>query len=267
MYTLVDFSEYTPVLLKAASNWADANGAHVFLVHRVEVALPALADLQSRESVLTEAQKHAERKMRELAAEYISKSVVVNYLTTQLPLTDFFNSMPINPQIDMVLAGLKGAGILKQIFLGTTTARLIEEVNAPLIALPRDANLASHDKLFVGAHYASPINQESFSRVLSFFPKVKKLDFITVFTPADDPDKAHDYLENLAEAYKQDYETALCEFEGRDAFKELKTKLAGVDYGFLVIQKGSRTLTDRLFRRFMVNDLVFDGSIPLIVLP
>ena len=35
----------------------------------------------------------------------------------------------------------------------------------------------------------------------------------------------------------------------------------------LIVQKGSRLLTDQLFRRFLINELVYEGQTPLIVLP
>lgn len=35
----------------------------------------------------------------------------------------------------------------------------------------------------------------------------------------------------------------------------------------LVVQKGSRLLTDQLFRQFLINELVYEGQTPLIVLP
>ncbi|NHW58665.1 universal stress protein, partial [Escherichia coli] len=35
----------------------------------------------------------------------------------------------------------------------------------------------------------------------------------------------------------------------------------------LVLQKGNRFVTDHIFRKFLVNELVYVGDIPLVVLP
>lgn len=35
----------------------------------------------------------------------------------------------------------------------------------------------------------------------------------------------------------------------------------------LVVQKGSRLFSDHLFRKFMINELVYEGQTPMIVLP
>lgn len=54
--------------------------------------------------------------------------------------------------------------------------------------------------------------------------------------------------------------------ENLTAFDLLKERVELTEDSFLVLQQGSRSLSDKLFRKFMVNELVFNAKTPLIVL-
>jgi hypothetical protein len=56
-------------------------------------------------------------------------------------------------------------------------------------------------------------------------------------------------------------------YEGNNPFNDIKKVINNNNGQMLIVQKGSRLLTDHFFRKFLINELVYEGQTPLVVLP
>ncbi|MNE57231.1 hypothetical protein D3C80_1521830 [compost metagenome] len=63
------------------------------------------------------------------------------------------------------------------------------------------------------------------------------------------------------------FNTDFAIYEGNNPFDDIKKIINNKNDEMLIVQKGSRHLTDQLFRKFLINELVYEGQTPLIVLP
>ncbi|MBK7426529.1 MAG: hypothetical protein IPI60_05615 [Saprospiraceae bacterium] len=75
-------------------------------------------------------------------------------------------------------------------------------------------------------------------------------------------------LERLTALFKDRFNTSFEIYEGSNPFEDIKKVINNkIDEILIVQKKGSRLLTDQLFRKFLINELVYDAQTPLIVLP
>jgi len=82
----------------------------------------------------------------------------------------------------------------------------------------------------------------------------------------DNEMEALQYLSTLQEKYAA-YPTEVFLSKGENKFDALKLHLQQNTVStFLVLQQGSRSLQDQIFRKFMINELVYSGISPLIML-
>jgi hypothetical protein len=268
LIVLIDFSPNSEPLLELANVWCKEIEADIVLVHRLSGRVPILLDDLSRKQIIESEKEQAIAELELIAKKTCSESTKITYhvfeqdLTTSLPLllrTGYYH---------LILTGLKESGILKQIFLGSTIIQLIEDLNIPLLAAPLKLKPFIPKKVVAAINYRFPLHEEAFDKVLYIFQNhIKQLEFISIITANDSEIETIDYLEHLKYKYARNLIVATKSYKGEDAFKEIKTYMQKNEDSILVVQRGSRTLTDQLFRNFLINDLVYDAITPLIVIP
>lgn len=94
---------------------------------------------------------------------------------------------------------------------------------------------------------------------------INEIQFFSVIKPSDDQGQAERYLEALQALYKDQVNASytVCKEENPiNAVKDYMLK----NRGFLVIQKGSRSLFD-VFRKFWTTEMIYNARIPIIILP
>jgi hypothetical protein len=137
-----------------------------------------------------------------------------------------------------------------------------------VVAVPKHAFNMSPDTLYVSVYYKYKLNTAEFDKVLHLFgDKIKHIRFLAVVAKKDSMKQTTAYLEELREQYRGEHNVYIEIFKGEDAFYTLKQYMDAHADGMLVVQKGSRSFTNQVFRRFLINELVYDASVPLIVLP
>lgn len=266
---LIDFSPYSENLLKFTDTLSNITKAEILLIHQVPGMVPALSDDNSRKEILEIEKNKALKKLKDLAQESISLQKKINYLVTQKSLVYILPEIGGRDSDDWILAGLKGTGILKKIFIGSTISNIIEELNLVTIAVPLKTPQLTPKKLIVGISYRHPLNRSGLDHLLETLKEsVEELEFISVITPDDKETETLKYIKQLSEEYQHKIpKTNFKIFAGKNAFEEIKNFMPRDNKTFLVLQKGTRSLNNQVFRKFVVNDLIYHGAVPLIILP
>lgn len=122
------------------------------------------------------------------------------------------------------------------------------------------------NKLWVGVNPEYPLNKDQLGRVLTAMQtQIKQLEFFTILKEDEEATKAEDYLSGLRAEYAV-HEPTIQLYKGDNAFDMLKKRVELTENSFLVLQQGSRSLSEKLFRKFMINELIYSAKTPLIVL-
>jgi len=262
--TLIDFSDNSETLIKFSSEFSKIIDSTVVFVHKVPGLSPALTDADIKKQEIDIEKEEAQDQLKALAKKYFFRNG--EFLVSEKDILTILDDLKSDNYFDWVFVGLQGKGLLKQIFIGSTALKVIEGSELLTVAVPIQKEIFIPQKLIVAVYYKFPINIAQFNILLSnLSEQIKEIEFVTVITENDDEDESIKYLLDLTLMYSE-YHAEMNPFKGKDAFSEITDHMAGKTDVFLVVQKGSRALVDRQFKKFLINDLVYSNSIPLIVL-
>jgi nucleotide-binding universal stress UspA family protein len=269
LIVLVDFSSYSETLIKLAKEWSGLSGAEIVLVHKINYALPAMTDSVSRNNILQYEKGKALTDLRSLASENRLPQDKTTYQVFETGLTSTLSKLQAGNYNDLIITGLKGGGgTLSKILFGSTTLQVIEELNKITIALPVILQNLTPKILTVATHYKFPLNKNAFEHFLKTSAAfAESIQFISVKSPDENYKKCHEYLLNLSQEFNHILPSSFELFEGVSALAEIKNFTSENPNTMVVVQKGSRSFSDYLFRKFFINELINNFSLPLIVLP
>ncbi len=265
---LIDFSEYSKNLIRYATDWCKQVNTELVLVHRTVVIAPAMSDSESKQQIAHYTNNQALQKLEALAQELIPSTVRVTYEVTEDDLQLLLNRLLAEPFEHLVFVGLKGAGLLKKIFLGTTSLQVIDGTENTIVAMPKEIDSFSHEKIFVAVSERHPLNVLELNNFLSFVePKNTHITFFYLAKPHEATHRAQKVLRDLDKLFGERFLTDSVIYEGNNRFQDIKKVINNKIDEILIVQKGSRMLTDQLFRKFLINELVYQGQTPLVILP
>ena len=260
---LVDFSKNTENLLDFAFNLAKLNKAKVIFVHQVTGMVPALADEDSRNEILRVEIAEARLNLHDLAKGRIKEDA---FHVSPKPLLSILRDLSNINYFDWVLAGLKETRSLKHLLIGSTTLKIIDESSLLTLAVPVHKKITVPHKLHVGVTAKFSLNKIHLDNVLrSLKEHIEQLEFFTIIKDDEDEVEPREYLLEVQKEYEA-YNPQIQLYKGKVALELLKDRMKKTENSFLVLQQGSRSLTDKLFRSFMINELVYEAHTPLIVL-
>ncbi len=265
---LMDFSSDSEHLLRFAYDWSKIINAEILLVHSTEVLLPIMTPYESKINLTAMANLNAFEKLKEYAEAVLPEGTSAKPLASEKPLVLLLRQLLEEHYNNLVFLGLKETGLLKKIFLGTQAVKVIDGVDNLIVAVPQNAACCYPEALHVAVLKNYPLNIFEFNKFLNFTGgKIKKIVFFSFATKDDNRDLAKKYLKELTELYSDKQDASYELYEGSAALPGLKVLIQEKNNEFIVIQRGSRMFLDQVFRKFLINELVYEGRTPLIILP
>jgi len=262
--TLIDFSDNSETLIKFSSEFSRIIDSTIVFVHKVPGLSPTLADEDIKKQIIEVEKEEAQDQLKALTKKYFFRDG--EFLVSEKPVLEILEDLKNEYYFDWIFVGLRGKGLLKKIFIGSTALKVIEDSELLTVAIPIQKEIFIPQKLIVAVYHKFPINIAQFNILLSnLSEQIKKIEFITIITENDEEDESIKYLLDLTLMYSE-YHAMMNPFKGKDAFTEITDYMAVHTDAFLVVQQGSRTISDKLFKKLLINDLVYSNSIPLIVL-
>lgn len=268
LIVLVDFSPYTPTQLRLACSWQEIYGLELVFVHKMDGLAPTLSNTRESDKIIAFNKAEAEKKYLQYLKDCELSPVPTQTSFEAVPhqLTHFLEGF-LNPD-DLLLLGLKGTGFLKRILIGSTATTIINQLNHTVIALPQKIDFAIPKKLVLSCQEKYPLNESALEVIINTLgKKINEIELLTIIEDKADLERSKMYLEYIQSKIGEAYSYKISIYENTDAFAEIKKRFSQCLDDFIVLQKGSRHLNDKLFRRFFINDLIHDGNTPLIILP
>jgi hypothetical protein len=266
LLALIDFSDYSIPLIHLANEFTQKWNCKVLFIHQVPGLVPVLADNESKKEIINIEKEKATIDLKMLVRR-TCPMLDGDFLITENDLLDTIHEQDHKNFHHWVMTGLKGTGLLKKIFVGSTTTKLVDETDLPLVTVPLDEHIGLPKNIICSISYRYPVNEVLLNYMLQTLtdPYVK-LDLVTVVTDKDNEEEAMDYLQKMANLLSE-YKPKKDLLKGTNALNELKQLAVNSPGAYLMLQQGSRSLTDMIFRTFMINELVYHGKIPLIIIP
>ncbi|HET8574352.1 MAG TPA: universal stress protein [Edaphocola sp.] len=265
---LIDFSEYSSHLLQYVYAWSRREDAELLLLHQNLVIFPALVDAEVKQSIIRQANADALQQLKTLASDHISQCPKLSFVVNEKPLPTLLSELLSESYEHLIFLGLKGTGVLKKWFLGSVAVDVVETVSDIIVALPKDAPMTVPETLFVGVKEAHPLNVPALQKLLTHFCHLlPAIHFFTIAKPQDDRLTVERHLKSLVSRFSAQTMTTFSVYETGNTLDFIKEMIAHNPDVLMVIQKGSRMLKDHFMRQFLTNELVYDGKLPLVILP
>lgn len=265
---LIDLSEFSGNLIRYASGWALEAGAELHLLHQTFVMAPALSDPASKKNMALFTNQEAMKQLKALASTLVPDTLKISYSVSEHSLQYTLNEMVSTSYEQLIFTGIKGTGFLKKTLIGSKTLDVINITNYCFVAIPKEIAIFSHEKIFVAVSPKHSLNELELNRLLNFMNhRNTSLTFFYLAKPNENTLEIHKQLQEISNRFAVRFITDVKIFKGNSAFEDIKKVINNKVEELLVIQKGSRFITDRMFRTFLVNELVYEGQTPLVILP
>jgi hypothetical protein len=265
---LVDLSSDSEHLLQFAYHWSKDIGADMLLVHNTIVMLPALTPYESKKKLTKIANREALDRLRRLTETVLPNVMSVGFFASEKPLVPELRKFLRGPCDNLVFLGLSKKGLLEKLFIGSEAVKVIDGIDNLIVAVPLNPECCSPETIHVAVQKNNPLNIIAFNKFLNFRKaSIKDIVFFSVLEPGDDWNDAEKYLKDLTALYADRYDAAYETYKAQSVFQDLTRIILSKKDDFIVVQRGSRLFLDQIFRKFLINDLVYEGNIPLVILP
>ena len=265
---LIDFSEYSPDLLRYAYDWSRKAGGNLILVHNTTVVAPVMADPGTRTALAQVANEEALGRMKKLAEEHLPDHSDIRYIASEQPIASIIAGLRDEPSDSIVFMGVKGTGKLKQLFMGSFVIDVIDQADTIVVAMPRKITSFVSDKIYVAVGDTPRLNTAALDTLLACAGgRIRELSFFSLTDSKFDLRAMEEYLSGLVADYSDRVTANYQIFHEENVFDSLRGIINDKTNELLVVQRGSRSLTHQPLRKFIINELVYEGVTPLIVLP
>ncbi len=261
---LADASPYAEDVLYMAHHLARWTGGELMVLNEAEPVMPGLLDNETKARVKADAMQQAREQ---LAGRLAALGAEADVRVVDSGLLD--EAMAAMPGAGFFVVGIKGSGMLRRIFIGSTVVKLIDQSPVPVVAVPRGERLTTPLHLYVGVEPGDRIDPAPVRELVERL--AGNVGSATYFSVTRVGERAEaEALEGLRRARADcalDLPTDVQVLPGDLGLAELKDHAATDPHALLVLRRGGRELTHQLFRRFFINELVYAGRAPMVVLP
>lgn len=265
---LIDFSAYSSNLIKYACDWSKQVNSELLLIHQSILLAPGLTKNEGREQIVQHINEEALQKLKAFAKELIPPRIKVSFYVSESHLQIILSKLLAESFDNLIFTGIKGTGFLQKLFIGSVAIQVIDNTNNIIVAVPKEINAFSHQKIFVAVRKKRPINILELNKFLNFIDRDNTtITFFYLAKPKKKTKGIEKHLSELCTTFADRFNTNFAIYEGNTPYEDIKRVINNKIDELLIVQKGSRLLTDQLFRRFLINELVYEGQTPLVVLP
>lgn len=191
-----------------------------------------------------------------------------DFIFSEGDLSDEINDIIEDNNIDFIVMGTKGATGLKSVLIGSNTARVIETVSCPVLAIPPDYKFKEFETIaFATDYHDNDINSITF--LVNLAKKFKsKLEIVHVANEDIKPRFEEDLLEHFISKIKKSISYKKMSFhliEGEDKInKALSEFVKQNKVDLLAISTVDRILRGPFFNRGITKGLTHHIQVPLL---
>ncbi|MDI9570060.1 MAG: universal stress protein [Pseudomonadota bacterium] len=265
---LIDFASNSEQLLLFAHDWGERVGAELLAFHNTTVFSPLMTPYRTKATLIDRANYEARERLVSFTRSILPPSASIQHLVSEDNMVSVLRELLKKPFNHLIFLGIKGTGLLKKIFIGSQAVNVIDGIDNLIVAMPQHAPCCAPEAIHVAVQKSYPLNLAELERVIHFNGEVgSKIIFFSVVTPEDDREATEEYLQHLTRLYSEKKETAYELYLGDHAWRDLKRIIKQKQNEFIVVQRGARMFLDQMTRKFLINDLVYEGHTPLIIMP
>ncbi|MFN6944479.1 MAG: universal stress protein [Cytophagaceae bacterium] len=264
-----DLSEQTSNSLIYANSLAQNTNSRIIILHTFFIPPPLPAELKVKkpEDVYHYGQEMLDKSCNDFAKKYISKKVKSSCLVKRGFVLDEIVKIINEENVNMVIMNTEGAHGIKELFPGTITSRIIDNVKCPVMVIPDNYEFTPLDKIV----YATDMkgneegNFEYVRNIASVFnSKITFLNISKSLTEEERKEKIHK-MNTLAENMgikKPSFEI----IQGKNTFASIIDYIKIHNAQMLMISTKKRPALQRLFTRSLTKKMAHHAFVPVLAM-
>lgn len=266
-----DFSEAAKSAFVYALKFADGIGAEVLVLHVYDlpiVDMPPIPDTTQEvfdivEMNQFESFRHELPQLHSIADGLQLGHVQLRNMLVYGDLVYNINKICNDEAIEMVIMGTKGATGLKETFLGSTTAKVIDNITVPVLAVPAEAEFHQIKHLAFTTQYKDRDN-DALLRAIEVSKMFNSRLLCLYIKNDDDPDDIEERI-NEWKIYYRDENIDFYNIAGDHIEQTILDFLDNQKVDILVMRKHKRSFFESLFHRSLTKKMAYHSKIPVLV--
>ncbi len=265
-----DFSRYAKKALDYAISIAKKTNGRIILIHAhnmVYISPDVPMTYYSEE--LSAIEKEAKKKLNKLCTKInVSDKLQCETINKQGFAVDIILDTVKKKKVNLVVMGTKGASGMKEIFIGSNTAKVISKASCPVIAVPERNTISDIKKIVYATdfHTSDITSLKQLAEIASVFKA--KISVIHIADKEYTTAEEEEYMEKFTQKVKQkvNYKSISCKLlYASDIEKKLEEYIVKEPIDLLAVSTKHRNLIERFFGKSITQKLAYHTKIPLIV--
>lgn len=269
----VDFSENAKNALDCAILFAKKLNMKILLMHNYHIGIPELIKdsiktFSHREIHGTREEMKNELNLWKNALASAEPLLQCDAVFTEGELCEEMIAVKGDNEFDMVVMGTKGASGLKEVFIGSNTARVIEKIYCPVVAVPEKFCSDNIQKIvFATDFHDSDIESTRFLFQLSgaFDASLTLVHMCDGKIPTRKEDDLSNYFMEQLQKSLPDEKVEIKLLEGEDTYETFNNYITEEGIDLFAISTEDRILTGPLFNQGLTRRFAQHIQIPLLV--
>lgn len=263
-----DFSEAARNAAEYAVHLAERIKAKIILFHAFHVPVP-VTEVPVMVITPDELQKENETLLKkEIGKLRKHTQVQIEYLTMAGFAVDEILTIEKEKKINLIVMGMKGAGKLSEVLMGSVTTATLRKVKTPVIVVPEKVKYKDPQKVAFACDYDPKTDMHT----LDPLKELLKLFGAKIYVVNIKHEKEAVSLENAVAGMKLD--NKLDDVEHLYYFPEKEDLVDGInefvkkyDADMVAIVPHRYNLMERLFHKSISKKMAFHTHVPLLALP
>lgn len=274
-----DYSENANHALRFAIRASETSDLRLIVFHWIEILIPTSTpthiykDLYDKELAekLAELQEHTQNTLGN-DTKNVSQIDIAYVIKDASSLTVALAETVAELNVDLIVMGTRGASGLKKIFLGSNTTNVIDEVPAPVMAIPSGYPIGPIDKIGYATDLKDVVGEVG---ELVKFAQLFRASIEIFHVYPSFPQWMEVTEENVERLSLQLHERypgqqfvirVIQTYKENDVLNGIETYVKSYKPDVLAMFTVKRTFWDKMFDASRTEEIAFNTSIPLITL-
>ena len=187
-----DFSDNSRNAFRYSLELAKISAAKVVLFHVIQIIVSPVPDMPV---VVTPSEEELEREGRQRLTAFANEArnesangIEIEYNISIGSVTDKIFELIREKKIDLIVMGISGTNLLREMLIGSNTVKLIREASCPVLAVPPEAKFKKLQTIVFACDYKKNSNDAALDTIKEFVNLFNsKLHIINISKPAAIP--------------------------------------------------------------------------------
>ena len=262
----VETTELSHSLIQNALIIANNHDIKFCLVHQSNSFLPKIMDATERLIAIKKDKTEALIKLKDIAKEDFPAENV-EFLVSEEKINQLYEQLKNPKYEDYIFVGLKATSYIKKHLIGSIATQITDNINTTIFALPFRNSKFDIEEFFVGISNTENFNFDALNKTIEFFPNLEKVNLFTISNNNENQLLSRDILDKVHHPKNMEFEVTYRVISDKEKLKETIECSEDHTNKLLIIQKGARNFSDKMFRNFFTNEFVYEGKFPMLILP